>query len=504
MAVGSDVGKRVVPAPAVRPWSRYGRRTGTSVLVLVDWVCALVAAWLMVPRVDDWPALELVPAVWVAVTCWHRLYERRHVGPGSEEYHRLLRSCLAAMAVLAAPCALLIDNDDLVRGVLLAVPATAVGSLVARRALRRMQARQAGQAARPALLVGTAAQCAAMAEILRRDRSGLRAVAALEVAGADGGYFVPEPDPSVGRGAHGGHGGHGVHSLPTIGDLTADGGPGDADQVAHALEATGCEAVVLMPGPHLGAAALSQLGWRLANQGADILVAPFLNEIAPGRLAVRRDGGVPLLHVRAPRLSRGARVPKELAERSAATIGILLLAPVFLAVSVAILIGDGRPVYFRQRRVGLRGEPFTLYKFRTMASGAAAAKVQLAHLNVNPDGPLFKARRDPRVTRVGAVLRRYSLDELPQLLNVVRGDMALVGPRPPLPEEAAEYSEEVRRRLLVKPGLTGLWQVSGRSDLAWADAVRLDVGYVENWSLGLDAEILLRTGSAVVKGKGAY
>jgi len=144
MAVGSDVGKRVVPAPAVRPWSRYGRRTGTSVLVLVDWVCALVAAWLMVPRVDDWPALELVPAVWVAVTCWHRLYERRHVGPGSEEYHRLLRSCLAAMAVLAAPCALLIDNDDLVRGVLLAVPATAVGSLVARRALRRMQARGIG------------------------------------------------------------------------------------------------------------------------------------------------------------------------------------------------------------------------------------------------------------------------------------------------------------------------------------------------------------------------
>ncbi|MFL6115650.1 MAG: sugar transferase [Catenulispora sp.] len=501
MAVGSDVGKRVVRASAARPWSRYGRKTGTSVLVLVDWVCALVATWLMVPRVDDWPALELVPAAWVGVTCWHRLYERRHVGPGTEEYHRLLRSCLAAMAVLTAPCALLFGNDDLVRGVLLAVPTAAVGSLLARRALRRMQARQGARTARPALLVGTAAQITAMAEILRRDRSGLRAIAALEVAGTDGGYFAPEADLSAG---HGGPSGHGGHSLPIIGDLTADGGPGDADQVAHALEVTGCEAVVLMPGPHLGAAALSRLGWRLANQGADILVAPFLNEIAPARLAMRRDGGVPLLHVRAPRLSRGARVPKELAERSAATIGILLLAPVFLAVSVAILIGDGRPVYFRQRRVGLRGEHFTLYKFRTMASGAAAAKVQLAHLNVNSDGVLFKARRDPRVTRVGAVLRRYSLDELPQLLNVVRGDMALVGPRPPLPEEAAKYSEEVRRRLLVKPGLTGLWQVSGRSDLAWADAVRLDVGYVENWSLGLDAEILLRTGSAVVKGKGAY
>ena len=154
--------------------------------------------------------------------------------------------------------------------------------------------------------------------------------------------------------------------------------------------------------------------------------------------------------------------------------------------------------------MGLRGEHFVLYKFRTMSNGAAEAKKELAHLNVNADGLLFKMRRDPRVTKVGAVLRRYSLDELPQLLNVVRGDMSLVGPRPPLPEEAAKYSEEVRRRLLVKPGLTGLWQVSGRSDLAWADAVRLDLGYVENWSLGLDAEILLRTGSAVVKGKGAY
>jgi exopolysaccharide biosynthesis polyprenyl glycosylphosphotransferase len=454
----------------------------------------MFAAWATVPREDYWPALVAVPAAWVAVTSSHRLYERRHVGPGTEEYHRLLRSCLAAMAALATACALLAGNDKLVRGVLVAVPAAAVGSLLARRAIRALQARRAGLASRPALLVGTAAQCSAMAEILRRERSQLRAVAALDVAGPSG-YFASElADIEAAR----------PHGLPIVGDLTADGGPGDAEQVALALEATGCEAVVLLPGPHLGAAALSRLGWRLANQGTDILVAPFLSEIAPGRLAVRRDGGVPLLHVRAPRLSRAARMPKELGERAMAGIGILLLSPVFLAVSLAILIGDGRPVYFRQRRVGLHGEPFTLFKFRTMASGAAAAKVELAHLNVNTDGPLFKARRDPRVTRVGKFLRRYSLDELPQLLNVVRGEMALVGPRPPLPEEAAQYSEEVRRRLLVKPGLTGLWQVSGRSDLAWADAVRLDVGYVENWSLGLDAEILLRTGSAVVKGKGAY
>jgi exopolysaccharide biosynthesis polyprenyl glycosylphosphotransferase len=399
------------------------------------------------------------------------------------------------MAALSALCALLARNDRLVRGMLLAAPTAAVCSLLARKAFRAVQSRHPGLSARPALLVGSAIQCSAMAAILRRERSALRAVAALEVAGpgplSQGSGSVP-PTPQDPR------------DPLNVGTLAAHGGPSDAEQVVTALQVTGCEVVVLMPGPHLGAAALSGLGWRLANLGVDILVAPFLNEIAPARLAVRRDGGVPLFHVRAPRLSRGSRVPKELGERVLAAVGLLLLAPIFLAVSLAILLGDGRPIYFRQTRVGLNGAPFVLYKFRTMGDGAAAAKKELAHLNVNSDGLLFKARRDPRVTKVGAVLRRYSLDELPQLLNVVRGDMALVGPRPPLPEEAAKYSEEVRRRLLVKPGLTGLWQVSGRSDLPWADAVRLDLGYVENWSLGLDAEILLRTGSAVVKGKGAY
>jgi len=498
MAVGSDVESPVVRVHLARSWTtRFGRRAATALLLTMDWTCATAATWLAVPVQDDWPALVAVPVAWVGAAGAHRLYERRHIGPGTEEYHRILRACLAAMAALSALCALVARNERLVRGVLMAAPMAAIASLVARKAFRALVARHAGLATRPALLVGSSIQCSAMAAILRRERSALRAVASLEVAGpgqgplsSSSGSVPPTPqDPA---------------DPVNVGTLTAHGGPSDAEQVATALEVTGCEVVVLMPGPHLGAAALSSLSWRLAGLGADILVAPFLNEIASARLSVRRDGGVPLFHVRAPRVSRGSRVPKELGERVMAAIGILLLAPIFLAVSLAILVGDGRPVYFRQTRVGLRGEHFVLYKFRTMSNGAAEAKRELAHLNVNADGLLFKMRRDPRVTKVGAVLRRYSLDELPQLLNVVRGDMSLVGPRPPLPEEAAKYSEEVRRRLLVKPGLTGLWQVSGRSDLAWADAVRLDLGYVENWSLGLDAEILLRTGSAVVKGKGAY
>jgi lipopolysaccharide/colanic/teichoic acid biosynthesis glycosyltransferase len=203
-------------------------------------------------------------------------------------------------------------------------------------------------------------------------------------------------------------------------------------------------------------------------------------------------------------VSRLSRLPKEIIERLAAATVLLLASPVLAAIALAIIITDGRPVLFRQTRIGQNAEPFVMLKFRTMVRNADQVKAGLAHLNLNSDGVLFKMKSDPRVTRVGGVLRRYSLDELPQLFNVVGGSMSLVGPRPPLPEEVEKYTEQVRRRLLVKPGLTGLWQVSGRSDLPWDEAVRLDLSYVENWSLALDAVILLRTPTATVKGTGAY
>jgi lipopolysaccharide/colanic/teichoic acid biosynthesis glycosyltransferase len=174
------------------------------------------------------------------------------------------------------------------------------------------------------------------------------------------------------------------------------------------------------------------------------------------------------------------------------------------AIAMAVRLTSAGPALFRQTRVGRDGNEFTLLKFRTMVANAHEMRGELSHLNLCDSGPLFKIAQDPRVTRVGAWLRRTSLDELPQLLNVVRGQMALVGPRPPLPTEVARYTDDIRRRLLVKPGLTGLWQVSGRSDLSWEESVRLDLRYVENWSLSLDASILLRTWSAVVKGRGAY
>jgi Sugar transferases involved in lipopolysaccharide synthesis len=194
---------------------------------------------------------------------------------------------------------------------------------------------------------------------------------------------------------------------------------------------------------------------------------------------------------------------KAVFDRVSATVGLILLAPLLAAAAIAIRVGSPGPVLFRQVRIGKAGRRFVMYKFRTMVVDAESRKHELVDLN-HGDGVLFKMRSDPRVTPVGRWMRRLSIDELPQLINVVRGEMSLVGPRPPLPEEVAVYPSDMRRRLAVSPGLTGLWQVSGRSDLSWEESVRLDLRYVENWSFSLDLVILLRTLSAVCRSSGAY
>jgi exopolysaccharide biosynthesis polyprenyl glycosylphosphotransferase len=279
---------------------------------------------------------------------------------------------------------------------------------------------------------------------------------------------------------------------------------GGVAEVADAIGATGSSVVVVLPAPEIDAAALVRLSWSAAAEGADFLLMPAAAEVAASRLVVRPHNGVPLLHVRAPRLSNIPRLPKELAERLLAAVLLLVFAPLMLVVALVVRLDSAGPALFRQRRVGRYGEQFTMLKFRTMREDATEHRAELDALNQNADGLLFKVRQDPRITRVGSALRRYSIDELPQLLNVLGGHMSLVGPRPSLPEEADAYTHEIRRRLLVKPGLTGLWQVSGRSDLPWDEAVRLDLSYVDNWSLVLDLTILLRTGPAVARGRGAY
>ena len=212
--------------------------------------------------------------------------------------------------------------------------------------------------------------------------------------------------------------------------------------------------------------------------------------------------GLPLLHIAQPELTGPRKALKGGFDRLLALVLTVLLLPVLVAVAVVVRLSGPGPVLFKQRRIGLDGEPFTCYKFRTMVVDAEA---RLEALTTSDDGPiLFKMTDDPRVTRAGKTLRRYSLDELPQLLNVLTGDMSLVGPRPQVQNEVDLYSSAYRRRLLVKPGLTGLWQVSGRSDLSYDESERLDLYYVENWSLATDLMILWRTFRAVVKSSGAY
>ena len=226
--------------------------------------------------------------------------------------------------------------------------------------------------------------------------------------------------------------------------------------------------------------------------------------MATPRLHLQTIGGVPLLFVDEPEFTGLRRVAKGLLDYGLALTGLMLLAPVMLALAVAVKVSSPGPVFFRQERVGRMSQPFLMTKFRSMYVDAEQRLAEVAHLNQHGEGPLFKMRDDPRITPVGAFLRRYSLDELPQLFDVLRRSMSLVGPRPPLPSEVAEYEKDVHRRLLVKPGITGLWQVSGRADLTWEESVRLDLSYVENWSLGLDLSIIARTVVAVLARRGAY
>jgi exopolysaccharide biosynthesis polyprenyl glycosylphosphotransferase len=248
---------------------------------------------------------------------------------------------------------------------------------------------------------------------------------------------------------------------------------------------------------------LRDLAVSLAGSGIDLLVAPAIADVAGPRTVMRETGGLPLLHVEEPTFAGPQRVAKDVIDRLCAAACLLVSAPVFLAAALAVKLDSPGPVFFRQTRVGRDGHRFAMVKFRTMVVGAERLLAGLEERN-EADGLLFKLRVDPRVTRTGRMLRRYSVDELPQLLNVLRGDMSMVGPRPPLPAEVDLYEGHVSRRLLVKPGITGLWQVSGRSDLSWDEAVRLDLYYVDHWSPTMDLAIMAKTFSAVMRGDGAY
>jgi exopolysaccharide biosynthesis polyprenyl glycosylphosphotransferase len=482
-AVAAEVSREVLDsaAPAnTRAWPvRYIRRAA-----LFDCACAL-AAGLLAAQIR-FGGLGHLPISYLVLTCalpvmwWLSMllsggYDARFIGSGSDEFRRVLDAAvsLAAGAVVVSYAAGLNLSRSYV-GV--ALPTAALLDLGARYRLRKRLhlLRSRGFCTRRVVAVGHAAEVADLVATLRRDSyHGLSVVAACLASPIDANQ---------------------VADVPVAGLL---------DSVAATVSRFGADTVAVLACPELGSYRLRELAWELEKTGTDLCVAPTLLDVAGPRTTIRPVAGLPLIYLDHPELVVGKQLAKSVFDKALAIAALVVLAPLFVLVALSITMTDGGPVLFKQPRVGRGERAFTLYKFRTMVTDADAMKPLLV-LHNEASGVLFKIRRDPRITPVGRWLRRWSLDELPQLVNVLRGEMSLVGPRPALPEEANNYCSQMRRRLAVKPGLTGLWQVSGRSDLPEDEAVRLDLRYVENWSFALDLQILWKTGSAVVGGAGAY
>jgi exopolysaccharide biosynthesis polyprenyl glycosylphosphotransferase len=280
---------------------------------------------------------------------------------------------------------------------------------------------------------------------------------------------------------------------------------GDETSVARAVVASGSHAVAVAATEHFHGKGLRDLSWELDNLDVDLLVAPGVVDVAGPRLHMRPVAGLPLIHVEKPQYNGAKQFQKRAFDITFSGLVLLIGLPLLLLIAVAVKLTSRGPVFYRQERIGLDGDPFKMIKFRTMVVGADAMAEDLAKLNLaaSPRDP-FKFINDPRVTKIGGFLRKYSLDELPQFINVLKRDMSVVGPRPQVRSEVDTYDDQTMRRLLVRPGITGLWQISGRSDLSWEDSVRLDLFYVENWSITADIVIALKTAGVVFNHSGSY
>ncbi|HEX3591889.1 MAG TPA: sugar transferase [Pseudonocardiaceae bacterium] len=479
---------RLTASPTGHPvqattWERHYRYAVIISDLLATAFALLIAATLLGKHVNvDGPyRLPISAGVTVVVVCGalvaSRAWRDNVLGQGAEEFRRLGRALVAAAVVLAL-VALAIGNGNGRPWVFLVIPTITVLAMVQRYVLRRYLhgKRRDGQCLLPVLAAGSTET---VHDLIMRTRKtphlGWRVEAVCTVDGRAGN-------------------GNRIAGIPVIGQL--------ADLAEH-VRRGGYRIVGVTADGYWTPRRLQQLAWDLEGSNAEMVVAPVLMEVAGPRVHVSGVLGMPLLRVTAPVFTGVRRAIKEAFDRVAASLLLLVLSPAVLVIAAMIKLGSHGPVFYRQQRIGKNGQPFTMIKFRTMVIGADAKKIVM-RLTSDGAGPLFKMKADPRVTKVGTWLRRYSADELPQLWNVVTGAMSMVGPRPPLPEETMTYGPDVKRRLLVKPGMTGLWQVSGRSDLSWEESIRLDLRYVEDWSLAMDALILWKTIRAVFSGEGAY
>ncbi|MFD9682930.1 sugar transferase [Rhodococcus sp. NPDC059969] len=485
--------KRAGGVSARRKWqSAYLRRLAITDTIIVAAVVFLAQWWRFGSDVDvvdgealghfSYTALSFALIIgWVAVLRVFRTRSPRVIGSGSEEYRLIAVGTLRLFGLIAIASLLLhLEIARLYLAVAFPVGLTALiaSRWIWRRVIARERAR--GEFRTAVLVVGVRGAVVDLARNFERDDAhGYRVV----------GVCVP------------GYGGD-------VGEVVAVNGRdipvlGDEHSVTDALEQVGADTVAVTASERLGPEGLRKLAWDLERDHVDLVVAPGILDVSGPRLSMRPVSGFPLIHVERPRYHGAQKFTKTTFDIVFATLVLTVISPVLLAAAIAVKLTSKGPVLYKSERMGLDGQPFPMLKFRSMVQNADSQVTALMKENEGA-GVLFKMRDDPRVTTVGRFMRRYSIDELPQFVNVLRREMSVVGPRPPLRREVELYDGAVSRRLLVKPGVTGLWQVSGRSDLSWEDTVRLDLSYVDNWSMMGDVMIVAKTLKAVVGSDGAY
>ena len=475
--------------PSVRaPW-HTAYRHATLVMDAIVLVGAVLLAELLRFGLDVamTPGTSLtytVLGVGIASLWWLALQldgatDVRVLGHGPTEYRRVVHASVMAFGILAIVTLLI--KQDLSRGYLaIAFPVGLVGLLFGRKTLRTwlVRRRRRGGMTTNILVIGGARSAQSIDNyFVRHPEAGFKVTGVWVPDEADlSQRWLQSPDRFV----------------PML---------GSSRSLFDALRISDAAGVIVTDTEHLGHTGLKDLTWELQTHGVDLMVSPNVMDVATPRITLRNVGSMPFLHLEKPSYEGATRWGKVLFDKAFASAALVLLSPILLGAALAIRLTSRGPVFYRSERIGVGAAPFEMLKFRSMVVNADSLRESL---DSDRDGVLFKKKDDPRVTKVGRVLRRYSIDELPQLLNVIRGDMSIVGPRPPLRTEVEQYDESVGRRLLVKQGITGLWQVSGRSDLSWDDTVRLDLDYVENWSLVRDMQIIWRTVRTVVSARGAY
>lgn len=419
---------------------------------------------------------------WLAFLAVGSTRSPRVVGSGSEEYRRLVAATLRLFGGIAIVS--LILQIEFARGYLaIALPLGLIGLMLSRLGWRvHARARRGrGDYRTSVLVVGCPEAAQAMATAFSGDPlSGYQVV----------GVCIPD-----------GPGGTTEYAIEASGRSFSV--VGDDRSVLAAVLRSGADTVAVTATDHLGPRELRRMAWELDPLGVELVVAPGVIDVAGTRLTNRVVAGMPMLHIAKPQYDRAKSTGKAVFDRCFAAVVLVAILPTLLAIALAVKLTSPGPVFYLSERIGRGGKPFRMIKFRSMyldADRQVAALIE--HNGGNP--VFFKVKNDPRITPVGRFIRKFSLDELPQFLNVLRGEMSVVGPRPQVQREVDTYDGDMRRRLLVKPGVTGLWQVSGRSDLSLEDSVRLDLSYVENWSMVLDLLLIIKTIGAVARGEGAY